>query len=74
MDLHHITPKFMGGNDEYKNLIYITNDIHILIHAVENKVLEKYLSAVNPDKGQLKKINQYQVLVGNNELDYNACY
>lgn len=74
MDLHHITPKFMGGNDEYKNLIYITNDVHILVHAVENTVLEKYLAIVNPDKEQLKKINQYRVLVGNNELDYNACY
>lgn len=71
MDLHHIKPKFKGGSDEYKNLIYVTNEIHILIHSSAEETTEKYLKIVKPDKAQLNKINQYRVMVGNNELDQN---
>lgn len=64
-------PKFKGGSDEYKNLIYVTNEIHILIHSSAEETTEKYLKIVKPDKAQLNKINQYRVMVGNNELDQN---
>lgn len=33
MDCHHKIPKYLGGTDEYQNLILVTREVHILIHA-----------------------------------------
>jgi len=39
MELHHIIPMSKGGNDNYDNLILITNEEHRLIHATEAKTI-----------------------------------
>ena len=33
MEVHHLTPKFKGGKDEYSNLVFVTKDVHKIIHA-----------------------------------------
>lgn len=72
IDCHHITPIYFGGGDEYKNLIIVSDKIHILIHSVNPKTLKKYLSAVNPDKKQLSKINALRVKAHMPEISENG--
>ena len=39
---HHIIHKRNGGTDKYDNLILITPDVHILLHAKTHETIEKY--------------------------------
>ncbi len=66
MEVHHKTPTSLGGGDDYKNLIFITSDVHKLIHATEIETISKYLSKIKVTKECLEKINNLRVLVGNN--------
>ena len=68
MHCHHKIPKSKGGTDEYKNLIFVSVNIHILIHATDKKTIEKYLNILNLDSKAIKKINRLRLLVGNEEL------
>ena len=43
MEVHHKLPKYMGGKDNYQNLIFITREVHKLIHAVKEETIQKYL-------------------------------
>lgn len=61
MNLHHIIPKSMNGTDEYSNLMYITNEIHKLIHKVN--ITNEDISGI--EKTIITKINKYRKLVGN---------
>lgn len=65
MDCHHIKPKSQNGSDEYDNLIFVTTDVHKLIHATLEETVEKYLKILNLNKTQLTKINKFRKLVGN---------
>jgi len=58
LDCHHITPKHLGGDDQFKNLVIISRPIHKLIHSENKEVIEVYLKVLNLTKTQLKKINQ----------------
>jgi 5-methylcytosine-specific restriction endonuclease McrA len=64
---HHIVPKGKGyyGSDKYDNLTLIHSDAHTLIHAVDQKIIAKYLTLLTPDKQQLAKINKLRTRVGN---------
>lgn len=68
MELHHIKPKEQGGTDEYKNLTWISYDVHKLIHATEPETIAKYLALVHLGKNELIKLNKYRVAVGNTEI------
>jgi len=57
IDCYHKIPIQYGGSDEYKNLIIVSDKIHILIHSANAKTIKKYLDIVKPDKKQLGKIN-----------------
>ena len=57
---HHITPRERGGKDDYGNLILISENVHILLHAKRNETIEKYLLLVKPTESQLAKINKYR--------------
>lgn len=37
LELHHIIPIYLGGEDKYYNLIYLCNDCHIKIHRMLRK-------------------------------------
>lgn len=65
MECHHIKPKIQNGSDEYDNLIFVTTDVHKLIHATLEETVEKYLKILNLNKTQLTKINKFRKLVGN---------
>lgn len=68
MHCHHKIPKSKGGTDRYENLIFISDDVHILIHATDKNTIEKYLNILNLDSEMNKKINKLRLLVENEEL------
>lgn len=61
---HHKVPKSQGGTDKYQNLILILNQVHILLHATNNEVIQKYLALLKLDKSQKDKLNKYRKLIG----------
>lgn len=65
---HHKVMKSKGGTDNYSNLVLVLNDVHKLIHAVDNNVIQKYLNILQLNKKQIDKINQYRELVGNQPI------
>lgn len=54
---HHKLPKHLGGKDNYQNLVIVHKDVHKLIHAAKPDTICKYLSKLNLDSKQLKKVN-----------------
>nr|WP_141071129.1 hypothetical protein [Campylobacter fetus] len=54
-------PKALGGKDEYKNLVIINDDVHRLIHATNTDTIKKYLSLLNLNADQLKRVNSLKV-------------
>lgn len=70
---HHKLPKYLGGTDEYKNLVIISEDVHRLIHATSPETIRKYLEKLNLDSKQLKKLEKLRSLVQVEScLKYNA--
>lgn len=65
MEVHHVIPREMGGDDRYANLIIVTRNVHKLIHATTQDTLAKYLGKIKPDKPCLERINKYRSKVGN---------
>ena len=66
MECHHKNPKEQGGSDEYKNLTFVSKDIHKLIHATTVETIYKYLDKLKLDKSGLKNLNNLRLKVGNN--------
>ncbi|XKB97790.1 group II intron reverse transcriptase/maturase [Niallia sp. JL1B1071] len=65
MELHHKKPRKMGGSDSYQNLIFICKEVHKLIHAVKETIINKYLKVLNLEEEQLSKVNTLRKKVGN---------
>ena len=65
MECHHKTPKYKGGADEYKNLVWIDKNIHKLIHAEKKETIEKYKSLLVLKEEEIKRINSLREQVGN---------
>ena len=59
---HHKLPKYLGGTDEYKNLVIVSEDVHHLIHATNPETIRKYLEKLNLDAKQLKKLEKFRSL------------
>ena len=57
-------PRELGGDDTYKNLIFVTKDIHILIHAKSPDVISKYVKGLKISENGMKKLNKLRVLAG----------
>jgi len=68
MEVHHKKSIKQGGTDEYKNLAYVTTDIHKLIHATQPKTINEYLQQVKIDENGLIKLNRLRKLVGNDVI------
>ncbi|NFH02374.1 group II intron reverse transcriptase/maturase [Clostridium botulinum] len=70
MESHHKKPRKLGGTDKYNNLVFVTSDIHRLIHAVDEEIILKYLNKIKKyiDKKGLAKLNKLRKLIGNCEL------
>ena len=65
---HHKIPLKYGGNDNYSNLIIISNDVHKLIHAVSIEIQTKYLSILGLNKKQIEKVNKLRLMANNSVL------
>ena len=65
MKCHHKKRKCDGGNDEYKNLVWICVEAHILIHCTKQDVIDEYLNLLSLDEKGLKRVNSLRKLVGN---------
>lgn len=63
---HHKIPRNAGGTDEYSNLTLILEKVHILVHAVNEYTIRKYLDILELSKSQLAKVNQLRTLAGLN--------
>jgi group II intron reverse transcriptase/maturase len=57
---HHKLPKYMGGTDEFRNLIIVHANVHKLIHATDEKTIERYRKILQLNGKQLKKLNQFR--------------
>ena len=68
MECHHKIPREVGGDDTYKNLIFVTKDIHILIHAKNIDVISKYVKSLKIPENGMKKLNRLRVLAGLEEI------
>jgi HNH endonuclease. len=71
MDCHHIKPR-KGGfaeNNSYQNLVLLTAEIHRLIHATDQKIIQKYLQQLQLDKRQLELINKFRIHVENEAIN-----
>lgn len=64
MHCHHILPKANGGTDEYSNLVFVTENVHKLIHATQEGTIQKLIQMQNLDKRQLLKLNKLRRSVG----------
>ena len=62
VDCHHKNPLEYGGDDSYKNLIIVSDWIHILIHATNERTIQKYLNELKPNQKQLEKLNKLREL------------
>ena len=62
-EAHHITPVSMGGDDAYKNLIFVTTPIHRLLHATRAETISRYLDTLKLNQEQAKKLNRYRGLM-----------
>lgn len=68
VDCHHKIPMEYGGKDGYGNLIIVSDIIHILIHAKNERTIQKYLKVVELSEKQLKKLNNLRKLAHLQEL------
>ena len=68
MECHHIKPKELGGTDEYKNLKWVSCNVHKLIHATTPETIDKYLRLLNLDAKALKKVNSLRKKANNLEV------
>ena len=63
MHCHHIKP-YSKDCDDYHNLVWLTQLVHTLLHAVQKDVILKYLNELDLDKDQLSKLNCLRVKAG----------
>lgn len=56
MECHHKTPRSIGGTDKYKNLVWLTTQVHKLIHSTNLDTIAKYLSGLNLNNKGLEKL------------------
>ena len=69
MECHHKKPKYLGGTDEYNNLVWLCSDVHKLIHVTQSDTITKYLEMLNLDKKAIKKVNSFRLLAETLEID-----
>ncbi len=65
MECHHKLPLHMGGKNDYRNLVWITADVHKLIHATSQKTIEKYRNLLLLNSLELVRVNSLRNMVGN---------
>lgn len=71
---HHKIPRFMGGNDEYKNLVILDREVHVLIHATKTETINNLICKLKLNKENIIKVNKYRKMAGNEEIDIEILY
>lgn len=69
MECHHQIPLSQGGNDDYDNLIFVTSEVHKLIHAIEMSTIQEYLDKLNLEPSQVKKLDTLRGKIGNCKIE-----
>lgn len=64
MHCHHKIPVKQGGKDDYNNLILLTDEVHILLHSIEDSVIKRYMDILKLNHNQLMKINKLRKTIG----------
>lgn len=70
MECHHKIQQCDGGTDEYKNLVWISHNVHKLIHCTEQNTIDKYIKLIKITEKGLEKVNSLRKLVGNSEIKF----
>ena len=55
---HHKRPKSAGGTDAYANLVIVSEAIHQLVHATDEKTISRLLQTLRLDDQQRNKLNK----------------
>ena len=61
---HHKVPRSKGGRDNYANLTLVLKELHTVIHATKPETISTYLSVLNLNPEQMKKLNQLREKAG----------
>src|SRR5690625_1092584 len=59
---HHYKPVSLEGADEFKNLRILHKDVHRLIHATKDEIINRLIRLFKLTDEQIKKTNQYRKL------------
>jgi len=65
---HHREPKANGGNDEYKNIIILSEEAHRLVHATQSETVSLYLKNLNLTSKGIRAVNRLRRTAGNWEI------
>lgn len=68
---HHKIPKYLGGTDQYANLILILEPVHKLIHAKKPETIQRFMAMLELDAPQLAKVNALRKMLKNAEIHIN---
>ena len=55
---HHKCPKSAGGTDAYANLVIVSETVHQLVHATDEKTIYRLLQTLRLDDQQRNKLNK----------------
>ena len=55
---HHKCPKSAGGADAYANLVIVSETVHQLVHATDEKTISRLLQTLLLDNQQRNKLNK----------------
>lgn len=70
MHCHHKIPYHVSKDDKYSNLIIVKPEVHILIHATKEDTIQRYMTLLNLNDEQVKRLNKLRLLVRNTSLHY----
>lgn len=61
---HHKLLRERGGNDQYGNLVLVTEAVHILIHATDSEVIARLIQTLQLNTRQRAKLNTLRKTAG----------
>lgn len=61
---HHIIHRANGGTDRYENLMLVTKDVHLLLHASNIDTVQKLLAKLKLSGKEKAKLNYYRERAG----------
>ena len=56
-------PKDIGGNDRYRNLVILKNEIHIALHTIDTNKIESIMSKYKLNRNQRQRFDKLRLKV-----------